>query len=126
MRVKETGYLGLRVPLAIALMAILPAPQVFAKCSILNETADGWSKEEASSTARAALHETIATWKAKNAITGTVHETPEKPEPHPYWRSTVSPDLFLTPDVVTASDFTICWKGVISKAVCTSGTKLCW
>jgi hypothetical protein len=76
--------------------------------------------------ARAALHETITAWKAKNAITGTVRETPEKPEPHPYWRSAVSPDLFLTPDVVTTSDYTICWKGVISKAVCTSGTKLCW
>src|SRR6476469_5972505 len=126
MRVRETGHFGLRVSLAIALMAILAAPQVYAECSILNETADGWSKEEASSAARAALHETIATWKAKNAITGTVRETPEKPEPHPYWRSTVSPDLFLTPDVVTTSDYTICWKGVISKAVCTSGTKLCW
>ena len=126
MRVRETGHFGLRVSLAIALMAILAAPQVSAECSILNETADGWSKEEASSAARAALHETIATWKAKNAITGTVRETPEKPEPHPYWRSAVSPDLFLTPDVVTTSDYTICWKGVISKAVCTSGTKLCW
>ena len=101
MRVRETGYLGLRVSLAIALMAILPAPQVSAECSILNETADGWSKEEASSTARAALHETIAAWKSKNGITGAVRETAEKPEPHPYWRSAVSPDLLLPPDVVT-------------------------
>jgi hypothetical protein len=126
MRVKKTGHVGLRLPLLIGVMAVLPAPQVSAECSILNETADGWSKEEASSTARAALHETIATWKAKNGITGAVRQTPEKPEPRPYWRTAVSPDLFLLPDVVTTSDYTVCWRGVVSKAVCTSGTKLCW
>jgi hypothetical protein len=126
MRVRKIGYLKLLVPSVITLLVVLPAPQVSAECSILNETADGWSKEEASTTARAALHETIAAWKAKNGITGAVRETPEKPEPRPYWRTTVSPDLFLPPDVVTTSDYTICWKGVVSKAVCTSGTKLCW
>ena len=126
MRVRETGRLGIRVLLVATLMAVLPAVQVFARCSILNATADGWSKEEASSAARAALHETIVSWKAKSAITGAAHETPEKPEPHPYWRTAVSPDLFLTPDVVTTSDYTVCWKGVVSKAVCTSGTKMCW
>jgi hypothetical protein len=122
---KEARYLEFLIPLAIAVMVVLPASQVSAECSILNETADGWSKEEAAGKARAALHETIATWKAKNGITGVV-QTPEKPQPRPYWRTTVSPDLFLAPDLVTASDYTICWKGVISKAVCTSGTKLCW
>lgn len=126
MRVREAGDLGIRVLLLVTLMAVLPAVQASARCSILNETADGWSKEEASSAARAALRETIVSWKAKNAITRVVHETPEKPEPHPYWRTMVSPYLFLTPDVVTTSDYTVCWKGVISKAVCTTGTKLCW
>ena len=125
MRVRETRHFGLR-SFAIALMGILAAPQVSAECSILNETADGWSKEEATGAARAALQETIVSWKAKNGISGAVRETPEKPQPHPYWRTTVSPDLFLSPDLVTSSDYTICWKGVISKAVCTSGTRLCW
>jgi hypothetical protein len=36
------------------------------------------------------------------------------------------PGLFLPPDVVTDASYTLCWKGVVSPVVCTSGTKLCW
>ena len=32
----------------------------------------------------------------------------------------------LKPDVVTAKSYTVCWKGVVSKVVCTSGAKVCW
>ena len=37
-----------------------------------------------------------------------------------------SPDLFLAPDVITDSAYTVCWKGVVSPVVCTSGAKVCW
>jgi hypothetical protein len=126
MREWETRRSCIRVLCVAMSIATLPAVQASAACAILNASADGWSKEEASGAARAALQETIASWKTKNAITSAISETPQKPEPRPYWRTTVSPDLLLTPDIVTSSDYTVCWKGVISKAVCTSGTKLCW
>jgi hypothetical protein len=30
------------------------------------------------------------------------------------------------PDVVNASSYTVCWHGVVSPYVCTSGAKICW
>jgi hypothetical protein len=27
---------------------------------------------------------------------------------------------------VTAKSYTVCWKGVVSPVVCTSGAKVCW
>ena len=47
------------------------------------------------------MREAIDKWKTDNGVTGPVSETAQKPEPHPYWRSAVSPDLFLPPDTVT-------------------------
>ena len=46
-------------------------------------------------------------------------------EPEPYWRFRVRPELFLKPDVETEKSYTVCWEGVISKAVCTAGAKAC-
>jgi hypothetical protein len=54
--------------------------------------------------------------------------------PNPYWRSSVSADMFCfniwcgvyKPDIVNKSSYTVCWSGVVSPYVCTSGAKLCW
>ena len=45
--------------------------------------------------------------------------------PNPYWRSRVSKNLYYKPDVRTKTSYTVCWKGVISTAVCTAGAKVC-
>jgi hypothetical protein len=111
--------------LAAAILLGAHSTSSAAGCSIFNATADGWNKEEASGAAVAALNAVIETWKASNGVTGAVKKTAEKPQPHPYWRSAVSPELFLTPDVVTDSTYTTCWRGVVSKVVCTSGAKVC-
>lgn len=111
---------------AAALMAVLAAPSSsVAKCSAFNGTADGWNKEVGTEAAVGAVYAAIEQWKAQNGVTGAVKITPQKPEPHPYWRSTVSPDLLLEPDVVSETTYTTCWKGVVSKVVCTSGAKVC-
>jgi hypothetical protein len=47
-------------------------------------------------------------------------------KPMPYWRDQATADLYLKPDVVTPKSYTVCWKGVVSKVVCTSGAKVCW
>ena len=52
--------------------------------------------------------------------------TAEKPQPRPFWRSSVPSHALLPPDVVSDSAHTICWTGVVSPVVCTSGAKLCW
>jgi hypothetical protein len=86
-------------------------------------TADGWNKQDALSGAQSALAEAVAEFKKGR---GAVTVTALRAKPQPYWRDAVSADLFLKPDVVTAKSHTVCWKGVVSPVVCTSGAKVCW
>ena len=72
------------------------------------------------------LDEQIEKWKADNRVTGPVTVTAEKPQPHPFWRSSVPSYALLPPDGVSDSAYTICWTGVVSPVVCTSGARLCW
>jgi hypothetical protein len=67
------------------------------------------------------LHEQIEKWEADNGVTGLDTVTAEKPQPHPFWRSSVPSYALLPPDVVSDTAYTICWTGVVSPVVCTSG-----
>jgi hypothetical protein len=96
------------------------------RCLFFSGTADALGRTKAIEGSLTSLHDAIDKWKAANGITGPVSETAERPEPQPYWRSAVSPYLFYGPDMVTDSTYTICWHGVVSPVVCTSGAKLCW
>jgi hypothetical protein len=109
---------------AAGLMTLVPT-SLIAKCSMITGTADGWNKDDASAGARTALNEAVAEWKTKAKV-GAVSVTAMRPKPQPYWRSEVAAHLFLKPDIVTAQSHTICWKGVVSPVVCTSGAKVCW
>ena len=104
----------------------LPASATFNRCKIFIGTADAIIKSNAVESSVQALREVIDKWKAENSVNGAAREIAEKPTPVPYWRSEVSLDLFLPPDVVTETSYTLCWKGVVSPVVCSSGTKLCW
>jgi len=86
-------------------------------------TADGWNKPDALSGAQSALAEAVAEFKKGK---GAVTVTGMRAKPQPYWRDSVSAELFLKPDVVTAKSHTVCWKGVVSPVVCSSGAKVCW
>jgi hypothetical protein len=114
------------------LLALLAVMQLFApaaaqqRCLFVSGTADAFRKSRAIEDSLTALREAIDKWKAENGVTVPVTETAEKPNPHPYWRSTVSADLFLPPDVVSENAYTVCWKGVVSPVVCTSGSRVCW
>jgi hypothetical protein len=121
---RRSGLLAMVVVAGCVLLT--PATAATARCLYVSGTADALVRAKAVENSVASLREAIDKWKAANGVTGPVTETAQKPEPHPYWRSAVSPDLFYTPDVVTDSVYTICWKGVVSPVVCTSGTKVCW
>jgi hypothetical protein len=101
-------------------VAAMPAE---AACTKIVGTADGWDKSDALTGAQAALAGAVKDLKAKRAV---VSVSASKPRPQPYWRSSVSSDLFLKPDVVTAKSHTVCWRGVVSPVVCTSGAAVCW
>ena len=97
-----------------------------ASCIVISGTADALGKNNAIEKSLKSLREAIDKWKTDNNVTGPVTETPHKPTPNPYWRSSISPHLLLPPDVVSDSAHTICWKGVVSPVVCTSGARVCW
>lgn len=112
-------------PLIVTALIIASSGASLAKCSLFGGTADGWSKSDASEGARVALGDAIGEW-MNVAKVGSVKVTAMRPKPEPYWRSAVAGDLFLKPDIVSEQYHTICWKGVVSPVVCTSGAKVCW
>jgi len=111
--------------LAAGLWVALDAPASAGGCSKFIGTADGWDKGDAVSGSQAALAGAIAEFKTKNKG-GALSVSAMRATPQPYWRESVSADLYVKPDVVTAKSYTVCWHGVVSPVVCTSGAKVCW
>jgi hypothetical protein len=118
-----------RTLLAMALVASgscmaqgAPAPGA---CVVLAGTADGFNKETAVSRAQLALDDYVRQYKEENHL-GTVTIRAMRAEPQPYWRGRVSENMMYHPDIVTETSYTVCWQGVISFYVCTSGAQVCW
>lgn len=106
------------------------AEEVQRECHLFGVTWDGGSKRGAVTRAQSGLKKTIADWRAKQGRksgwrSDGVTIEPRRMRPNPYWRSKVSSNLYYKPDVRTSTSYTVCWKGVISTAVCTAGSKVC-
>jgi hypothetical protein len=96
-----------------------------ATCTGFSGTADGFDKETAVSRAQLALSDAIAEFKRQKRL-GAVSISAMRARPQPYWRDSVSENMFYRPDIVNAKSYTMCWTGVVSPYVCTSGAKACW
>ena len=96
-----------------------------AACVGLNGTADGMNKRIAVARSQNALASAVQEFKQSKGIR-SVSISPMRPRPQPYWRDSVSPDLYQKPDVVTSKSHTVCWSGVISPTVCSTGARICW
>lgn len=96
-----------------------------AGCVGLNGTADGVNKATAVARSQNALATAIQEYKAAKRIS-SVSVSAMRPRPQPYWRDSVDPSLYQKPDIVTSKSHTICWSGVISPTVCSSGARICW
>lgn len=115
------GVLGL----VAAGLYLTQGAQAQAGCVGLSGTADGFNKQTAVSRAQSAVANAINEYKASKRL-GAVRVSAMRARPQPYWREGVSPNLMQKPDIVTSSSYTVCWSGVVSPFVCTSGAKLCW
>ena len=115
--------LGLAL-IAAGLCAVQGAP-AHAACLGFSGTADGFDKVTAVTRAQAAVAQAIADYKKLKRL-GAVSISPMRATPQPYWRTSVSAELFHKPDIVKSDSYTICWSGVVSPYVCTSGAKACW
>jgi hypothetical protein len=96
------------------------------RCVSFSDSIDGANKDRTVEKSLKALDAEIEKWKADNNVTGPLTVTAEKPQPHPFWRSSVPSYALLPPDVVSDSAYTTCWTGVVSPVVCTSGARVCW
>jgi len=119
------------IGMALALsMTAPPAHSAEEDCHQFAVTADSDTKEGATERAQKGLESTIAKWRFEQGWRSgwrseKVTIEAFEPEPEPYWRFRVRAELFLRPDAKTATSHTVCWEGVISKAVCTAGAKVC-
>jgi len=96
------------------------------QCVSFSDSIDGIDKNHAVEKSLKSLGEQIEKWKTDNNVTGPVTVTAEKPQPHPFLRRSVPDFALLPPDVVSDTAYTICWSGVVSPVVCTSGARVCW
>lgn len=109
---------------AVGMCVALNTP-ASAGCVGLAGTADGFDKETAVSRAQLALDDYIQQYKAENHLEAfTVSAM--RAEPQPYWRGKVTENMMHRPDIVTEESHTVCWQGVVSTYVCTSGARVCW
>lgn len=121
-----TAYLrGLALAIMAAGLFATQGAQASAGCVGLSGTADGFDKETAVSRAQLALADYIKQYKAEKHL-ASVSVSPMRAQPQPYWRPYVSDNMFYHPDIVDAKSYTVCWQGVVSPYVCTSGAKACW
>jgi hypothetical protein len=115
--------LGLAL-IATGLCVVLGAP-ANAGCLGFSGTADGFDQITAVTRAQAAVADAITLYKQQKKL-GAVSVSPMRAKPQPYWRDSVSEDLYYRPDIVKSNSYTVCWHGVVSPYVCTSGAKACW
>ena len=115
--------LGLAL-IAAGLCVVQGAP-ANAVCLGFSGTADGIDKATAVTRAQDAVAQAISDYKKLKKIR-SISVSAMRATPQPYWRSSVSQDLFQKPDIVRSDSYTICWSGVVSPYVCTSGAKACW
>ena len=96
-----------------------------AGCIGFSGTADGFDKETAVTRAQAAVADAVNQYKAAKRL-GAVTVTAMRAKPQPYWRDVVPESVYYKPDIVKSNSYTVCWQGVVSPYVCTSGAKACW
>lgn len=111
--------------LVAAGLSLAQSAPVDAACLGFSGTADGFDKQTAVTRAQQAVAQAIVDYRKQKRL-GPGSVSPMRASPQPYWRDSVSADLYHKPDIVTGSSHTICWSGVISPFVCTSGAKACW
>jgi hypothetical protein len=106
-------------------LSLAPTGPASAGCLGFSGTADGFDKITAVTRAQEAVASAIAEYRKQKRL-GAGSVSPMRAKPQPYWRDAVSAELFHKPDIVKTDSYTICWSGVISPYVCTSGAKACW
>src|SRR3990170_6094338 len=111
--------------LIAAVLCVAQGAPANAVCLGFSGTADGFDQVTGVSRAQLALADAITEYKKQKRL-GAVSVSAMRAKPQPYWRDVVTEDLYYKPDIVKSNSYTVCWQGVVSPYVCTSGAKACW
>jgi hypothetical protein len=115
---------GSALALIAAVFCLALGAPAHAGCVGLSGTADGFDKETAVSRAQLALADyiTIQGGETSRRRQGERAACP----PSTLLAFHLSAAICSRPDIVNARSYTVCWHGVVSPYVCTSGAKICW
>ncbi len=95
-------------------------------CYLFAVTNGGQTKEEAVAKTQQAMHEMVPRWGRLNRLNlRRITIRAMAADPYPYWRTDVTPDLYVKPDVVTKEAHITCWEGITLPVACTAGAKIC-
>lgn len=109
----------------VGALSLAQAAPASAACLGFSGTADGMDQQTAVSRSQSAVAEAVSEYKAQKRL-GAPTLSPMRAKPQPYWRDSVSADLYRGPPIIKSNSYTVCWTGVISPFVCTSGAKVCY
>lgn len=113
--------------LAASLLMALGVP-ANARCYVVSRTNDGFDKNSAVAASQWAFNNGLASYKRKRGWSRITSVTAHRVRPDPLWKAvriSVPSNLILRPIVRTKRYYTVCWTGVVSPVVCTTGARVC-
>jgi hypothetical protein len=112
-----------------AVMLAISAPaSAKAACYVVSRTNDGLSKPTAIAASRASFDAGLQGYKRRRGWRRITSVRARRVRPDPLWkavRTSVPRSALLPPAVWSRRHYTICWTGVVSPVVCTTGALVC-
>ncbi len=131
MMLRECGFGSLRgfvFAAAFAGLAMVAVQPADAACYVVSRTNDGLTKSGAIAESRGAFDNDLSSYKRKRGWRRITSVRARRVKPDPLWkmvRTSVPRSMILKPESRNARHHTVCWPGVVSPVVCTTGAVVC-
>jgi len=122
------GFRRLAYAAGAAGLFLTISSQAQAACYVVSRTNDGFDKGSAVAASQGAFANGLASYKRKRGWRRITSVTAYPVRPDPLWkavRTSVPSSMILRPIVRTKRYYTVCWPGVVSPVVCTTGARVC-
>ena len=116
------------VLVGVAILAISAPRSADAACYVVSRTNDGLTKAMAVGASRTSFDNGLQSYKRQRGWRRITSVRARRVRPDPLWkavRTSVPRSAMLGPAVSTRRHYTICWSGVVSPVVCTTGALVC-
>ena len=123
LRVRKSIFL-----VGVVMLAIAAPVSAKAACYVVSRTNDGLSKPTAIAASRASFDAGLQSYKRKRGWRQITSVRARRVRPDPLWkavRTSVPRSALLPPASRSRRHYTVCWTGVVSPVVCTTGALVC-